>query len=226
MLPAALDLPTRLQARRSAFSWFLDRLYADLAWAYDPASWLVSGGRWRDWQRAALPYLRRSRILEVGPGPGHFLHDLARHGFDVYAIDRSTAMWRRAGRRLESIGKPGRMVGGDARILPFADGSFDCLVYTFPTGVVREEAFWREAARVLRPGGRVVLVEGASSETRIWPGLIERCWSFLLGQGGRVRPPVEVSIDVPHHLGLIVRRVVTHGPEGTVWIIVADRGNT
>lgn len=210
-------------ARRAFFLWFLERLYDQLAWAYDPISWVISGGRWHSWQRAALPYLRRPRVLEVGPGTGHFLLELAHRGFDVFAIERSRRMWRASALRLGRSGKSGRVVGGDARVLPFADAAFDALVYTFPTSVVREESFWREAARVVHSGGRIVLVEGAASDTRIWPGLLERVWAALLGRRNRYQPPLEVSIALPESLDLEARRIVLHGPEGIVWLVVADR---
>jgi ubiquinone/menaquinone biosynthesis C-methylase UbiE len=198
-------------------------LYDRGASAYDPVSWLVSGGRWREWQQAALPYLKRQRVLEVGPGTGHLLHELATRGFEVVAVDRSLRMCRISAARARRSGRTVPVLGGDTRFLPFADASFDTLVYTFPAPVVREEGFWREAARVVRPGGRIVLVEGASSDTKVWPGLIERVWAFLLGQRRRYQSPVDTPIAVPASLGLHVRRIVTHGPEGIVWLVVADR---
>lgn len=224
--PGAIARPNG--ARRAVWSWLLDQFYDRWTWAYDPVSWLVSGGRWQEWQRAALPYLKRPllarrRVLEIGPGTGHLLQELAIRGFDVYAVDRSVRMCRASASRLARSGKRARIIGGDARVLPFPDATFDALVYTFPTPVVREELFWREAARVIPSGGRIVLVEGAASDTRLWPGLIERAWSRLRGRRGRYQPPLELPIGIPDSLGLRARRIVTHGPEGIVWLVVADK---
>ncbi len=49
--------PPRARFGTVLLRWLFDLLYHELAWAYDPVSALVSGGRWRDWQRVALPFL-------------------------------------------------------------------------------------------------------------------------------------------------------------------------
>jgi SAM-dependent methyltransferase len=55
---------------------------------------------------------------------------------------------------------PGAVARGDAGALPLRDRSVDELIATFPAQYVLDEAFWREAARVVRPGGRLrILLE-------------------------------------------------------------------
>lgn len=172
----------------TAAGWLFERLYHELAWAYDAVSWLVSGGRWPRWQRAALPHLVGRRVLDVGCGPGHFLAELIHGGYAAYGLERSPQMRGRANGLLVRRDQPWRVVGGDAWAMPFADATFDSLVLTFPAPFVRESAFWREAARVLRPEGRVVVVEGALSNTRLWPGILEWAWGRLVG--GPHPPPL------------------------------------
>lgn len=198
--------------------WLYQRLYHELAWAYDATSWLVSGGRWRDWQRAALARIVGPRVLEVGCGPGHLLVELAEAGFLVVGAELSPQMWRRAARRLAGIGRPGQVAAADARALPFADASFDSLVYTFPTSVVRDAAFWTEAIRVIRSGGRIVLVEGAASNTRLWPGLLERLWRLLNRDGGA---DVEPAPTLPFEATM--QRIEVPTARGTVSLVVVER---
>lgn len=169
-------------------------------------------------------YVVGRSILDVGCGPGRFLGDLLDRGYAAYGLDRSPAMLRRAQRSLRAQGRPGRIIGGEVRNLPFADASFDCLVLTFPTPFVRDPTFWDEAARVLRPDGKIVVVEGATSNTLLWPGLLERVWGL--------RPrPLESAVspypaDSPRNQASPWREryqasVTTR--EGTVWLVIAHR---
>lgn len=168
---------------RSGLGWLFDRLYHELASVYDPVSWLVSGGRWRRWQQEALAYVAGMRVLEVGPGTGHLLAALRNQGYDAFAVERSSAMARRAAGRAG----PGRVVQGDGRSLPFAADSFDTILATFPAPYVLDDAFAREVARVLRPGGRLVLLLGAESGVYPWPGILERLLRWTAPQPGERR---------------------------------------
>jgi ubiquinone/menaquinone biosynthesis C-methylase UbiE len=137
-------------------------LYNELAWLYDPVSWLVSLGHWRQWQRTALAYLpRQGRILEVGFGPGHLLVDLAVAGHQPVGLDLSRAMLRQARRRLRRLALPLALCRARASALPFSAQAFDAVVLTFPAPFVYERDWIRHLARVLRPGGRLVVVEQA-----------------------------------------------------------------
>jgi SAM-dependent methyltransferase len=187
--------------------WLFERLYAELAWAYDPVSWAVSGGRWPHWRRVALRYVRGPAVLDVGCGTGALLSDLRASGYPAIGLEASAAMRRQTAARLRREGRPAVLVGGDARALPFGPASFDSLVWTFPTPVVHSSAWWQEAARVLRPGGRVVVVLGAESQTRIWPGLLERLLDRVAGV--RSAALVEDRTDAD---GIPPRARVTAGP--------------
>ena len=196
--------------------WLFERLYHEFAGSYDLVSWLVSGGRWRAWQMAAMPLLTGRRILEVGSGPGHLLAQLLSDGYDAIGLDRSDAMQRQARSRLIRSGLPASIVGGDARTLPFPSATFDTVVLTFPAPFVRDVAFWNETARVLRPSGRVVVVEAATSNTVAWPGLVERALATLLG--GVTQPPPDVSCGP-----LGGRRLQITNQFGTIWAVVAEK---
>jgi len=194
-----------------------NRLYAELAWSYDAVSWLVSGGRWWDWQRQTLPFLRGRDVLEIGCGPGHLLAETRARGYRVVGVDRSAAMWRRAARH-------GTVVAADARALPFAPASFDSILLTFPAGYIYGVAFWSELAHALRPGGQVVILEGASSATRFWPGPLERFTGWLSGTPTNSSLPDDANAVVALPVaGFLARRVALQGPWGTVVLLLAER---
>lgn len=146
------------------YLWAADRLYHEFAWAYDAVSWLVSLGRWSHWRRQALAHVRGQRVLEIGFGTGDLLAEMAGHGWQAVGLEPSPAMQRVAAHKLRRRGLRVARLRGVAQALPFAAGAFDALVATFPAPYILAHETWQEAARVLRPGGRLViaglLVEG------------------------------------------------------------------
>jgi len=145
----------------SLIDFFFRLLYNELAWAYDLVSWLASLGRWRTWQRTAISHLRGQRVLELACGTGHLQLALAAAGYEPWALDLSPSMVRITRRRLCRAGLPLRLVRGRAQNLPFPDEAFDSLVSTFPAPFILDPDTLSEARRVLRPGGRLVIVSSA-----------------------------------------------------------------
>lgn len=140
---------------------FFFHFYHGLAWTYDFVASIVSLGRWRDWGRAGLPYLEGKHILELGFGPGHLQVELARRGFAALGLDESPQMIGQASRNLNREGLPTLLVRGLAQNLPFASSSLDSVLSTFPSDYMRDERTLAEIERVLRPGGRLVVVPAA-----------------------------------------------------------------
>ncbi|MCA9961747.1 MAG: class I SAM-dependent methyltransferase [Anaerolineales bacterium] len=145
---------TKLWRNLIRFGFYL--LYNELAWMYDVVSWVVSFGAWRDWQRAALPYVQ-GRVLELGHGPGHMLLALQLAGHAAVGLDVSPFMGRQARRRVPSV----PLLRGRAQQLPFTAGSFDTVLATFPTPYVVEAETLRAVRRVLTRNGRFVIVPAA-----------------------------------------------------------------
>ena len=130
----------------------------------------------RFWVEAPHPLITRARlrevlapqpgerVLEVGPGTGYYTLDVAEWvapGGTVEILDLQEEMLdhtlRRARERGLSNITPAR---GDARELPYADASFDAAYLVTVLGEIPDqEAALRELARVLRPGGRLVVGE-------------------------------------------------------------------
>lgn len=128
------------------------------------ASTVPFAGQWRVWQRLVLPRIRGTRVLEIGCGPGKLLADLVRAGYTCAAIDRSPQMVAAARDELRRQGlqqSETPVTRADVQHLPFLSESFDTIVSTFPTEYIYSPATLREIARVLVPGGRLVIVLGA-----------------------------------------------------------------
>jgi demethylmenaquinone methyltransferase/2-methoxy-6-polyprenyl-1,4-benzoquinol methylase len=133
-----------------------DRMGAALSFGQDP--------RWRHTLVDAVAPSPGQRILDVATGTGMVAFELAtRGGCEVVGLDQSEAMLARARQRLAaSPALAGRVtfVTGEAERLPFADGEFDALTFTYLLRYVDDRAAtMRELARVVRPGGRIGMVE-------------------------------------------------------------------
>lgn len=141
---------------------FFRLLYNEFAWTYDIVAAFVSVGRWNTWLRTALPYIKGVRVLELGHGPGHLQYSLLqRPDLRVYGLDLSQLMGRQAMSRLRRKGCQPALINASAGLLPFPSESMDTVVSTFPSDYIRQKETTREAWRVLKAGGRFVIVPGA-----------------------------------------------------------------
>lgn len=165
-------------AYRQLVRWGFERFYRELAWTYDAVAWLVSGGLWFRWARAALPELR-GRVLELGFGTGHLQLALAgRPG--VAGLDASPQMARIAAGRLRAAGAPQRLAVGVAQRLPFGDAAFDTLLATFPAEYILDPATHAELRRVLAPAGRLVIVPVAQLDPSAYTALVDLLYRATL----------------------------------------------
>ena len=131
---------------------------------YRFASTVPFAGQWRTWQRQVLPRLRGHDILELGCGLGDLLADMLAAGYTCHAVEHSPQMVRAAQETLtrRHLGSPDLISQGSAQHLPFSTGSFDTVVSTFPSEYIYDPETIAEVERVLRPGGRLIVIEGAS----------------------------------------------------------------
>ena len=141
-------------------------LFAGLPRAYDRMGALLSFGqdpRWRATLVDAINPLPGQRVLDVATGTGLVAFALARRGCDVIGLDQSEDMLAVGRRRLHERPELQRRVSfvqGEAEGLPFGDGEFDALTFTYLLRYVDDRAAtMRELARVIRPGGRIGMVE-------------------------------------------------------------------
>ena len=105
----------------------------------------------------------RLDALDIGCGTGFLSLELAARGHRVTGIDLAPAMLTVAKEKAETVGAAIRFEEADAEALPFAAASFDLVItrhvlWTLP----HPEAALDEWIRVLRPGGRVAVIDGQS----------------------------------------------------------------
>lgn len=215
-----MDLsPERLRRRLVQFA--LRRLYHELAGAYDFVSRIVSRGRWRDWQRSALPYLNGPRVVELGCGTGDLILDLAEAGRRPIGVDASIQMLRVARRKLEVAGarQPVMLVQAHAQALPLLEGQAHSVVATFPTPYILDPAVHREIGRVLAPDGRLVVVNGGRlEESDRWSWILNRGFDLIGGRGlDRV-----AKTDFARLGFALEHRKLSLGPS-TVWISLGQK---
>jgi ubiquinone/menaquinone biosynthesis C-methylase UbiE len=102
---------------------------------------------------------RERDLLICGAGSGLDLSHLPA-GLTVTALDLTPAMLDRARRRALRLGRPVSFVVGDATALPFHDQVYDAVVLHLILAVVpRPDLALAEAARVVRPGGRLLILD-------------------------------------------------------------------
>jgi ubiquinone/menaquinone biosynthesis C-methylase UbiE len=99
-------------------------------------------------------------LLDVGCGDGALASELARRGAIVTGLDLDPAMIAAARRRAQAEGTQLRLIAGRAERLPFGDAAFDCVLAVTVLCFVRDaERATAEMARVLKPGGQLVIGE-------------------------------------------------------------------
>ncbi len=147
-------------------------MFDSIAPRYDLVNRLISCGLDNSWRKRtadALALAPGSRVLDLACGTGDFCRLLAKRGLRPLGLDLSEGMLRRA-----SADTP--IVLGDALSLPLGDGSVDGVVCGFGLRNFTEiPPMAAELARVVRPGGRIALLEvsrppGAMSRAgyRLW----------------------------------------------------------
>jgi demethylmenaquinone methyltransferase/2-methoxy-6-polyprenyl-1,4-benzoquinol methylase len=141
-------------------------LFAPLGPTYDRYANLLSFGqdpRWRSFLVSRIPP-EAHRVLDVASGTAAVAIELARAepARTVIGIDQSTEMLAAGSERVEHAGLTERidLREGRAESLPFADGEFEALTFTYLLRYVDDvPATLHELARVVRPGGTVAMLE-------------------------------------------------------------------
>jgi demethylmenaquinone methyltransferase / 2-methoxy-6-polyprenyl-1,4-benzoquinol methylase len=166
---------TRVSARKGHAL----ELFAGLPRHYDRVAAGLSFGQDPRWRRAMVESVDArpgERVLDVATGTGLVAQALVRrYECTVVGLDQSPEMLAVAKARVAGAAElSGRitLVAGEAERLPFADGEFDHLTFTYLLRYVDDPAATlRELARVVQPGGRIASVEFAVPPSRLWRAL-------------------------------------------------------
>ena len=150
------------------------KVFDSVAERYDLMNDLMSLGLHRAWKAFAIRVARPragERILDIAAGSGDLARALAKRvapGGEVWISDINHRMLERGRNRLLDAGIMAPAVQCDGEKLPFAEASFDCITVAFGLrNMTRKDAALAEMRRVLRPGGRLVVLEFS----RVWKPL-------------------------------------------------------
>lgn len=144
---------------------FFEVLYTDLAWAYDAVAWASSIGQWQTWQQAGIEALQPGTILELGSGTGHVVEKLTSAGRSITAVDVSGQMTRITRIRLSKAGLPVQLAQASSFSLPFPESTFANVLSTFPSEYIFAPESISEILRILKPGGRMIIIPGVAKFT-------------------------------------------------------------
>lgn len=141
-------------------------VFTSVAGKYDVMNDLMSAGLHRLWKRYAVSVSgvrAGQRVLDVAGGSADlsrlFLEKVGNTG-QVVLTDINNAMLRVGRDRLLDVGMPTPVTQCDAEHLPFPDNYFDCASIAFGLrNVTHKDAALREMCRVIKPGGRVIVLE-------------------------------------------------------------------
>jgi ubiquinone/menaquinone biosynthesis C-methylase UbiE len=157
----------------------------------------------------------QGETLEVGIGRGRTLPFYPR-GLPLTAIDLSDVALQQTRRRADELGIHATLRQGDAAALPYPDDHFESVVFCFVLCTIPDDRrAIAEAVRVLRPGGRLLLLEHVRS-----PNPILRALEHVL-------EPFTVRFQADHLLREPLDHVVAEGLEITTlqrsWFGVVER---
>jgi ubiquinone/menaquinone biosynthesis C-methylase UbiE len=202
---------------------FWQPVYDRFAKLYDAVDWLTGYTTHRLRQRA-LAYLppAGARVLEVGFGSGRLHVELAAR-YRMAGLDRAPGMARLTARRLASAATAterdlsSALCVGTAEALPYPDASFDAVVSTFAFSAFPDaDAAMDEMVRLLKPGGRVVIVDaGEAKDGNLTAKTLAALWEAL---GDYMRDEVPLM----KARGLKVQRE-DYGPWNSVHVVVGER---
>jgi len=189
-------------------------MFSSIARRYDLLNHVLSMNIDRSWRRALVRAAQSPphQVLDVATGTGDVALAFARHSDaeEIVGIDPSEGMLAVGREKVARLGleRRVRLQEGDALGLPYEDGTFDVVTIAF--GLRNLPDFGggiREMARVLRPGGRLLVLEFFPPRG----GLFLRAYRFYLGRvlpvAGRI---ISGSPEAYHYLASSIENFISH----------------
>jgi phosphatidylethanolamine/phosphatidyl-N-methylethanolamine N-methyltransferase len=196
------------------------RRYQRIAPVYDSMQ-ALSERRFHDWRCRLWALVQGSSVLEVGVGTGKNMPFYPAR-LSITGIDLTPGMLERAGRRLPELGLAERvsLKLGDVQKLDFPDASFDTAVATFVFCSVPDPVLGlREMKRVIKPGGRVILLEHMRSPNFTIGKVMDLLNSLVVGMmGANIN---RRTVENVQKAGLELERVEDLGMGGIFKLIIA-----
>jgi phosphatidylethanolamine/phosphatidyl-N-methylethanolamine N-methyltransferase len=128
---------------------------------------LLAERRYRSWRKQLWSLVQGPKLLEIGVGTGKNMLYYPK-GVEVTAIDLTPGMLNRAHKRAAKLDVALELRLGDVQNLDFPDSTFDEIVETFVFCSVPDPRLGlEEIVRVLKPGGRLFMLEHVRSENRV-----------------------------------------------------------
>jgi demethylmenaquinone methyltransferase/2-methoxy-6-polyprenyl-1,4-benzoquinol methylase len=194
------------------------QLFAGLPVRYDRMGALMSFGQDPRWRRAlvdAIDPQPGQRVLDAATGTGMVAFALAERGAQVTGLDQSDQMLALARAKLaarRAFAGRVELVRGEAERLPFADREFDALTFTYLLRYVDDrDATMAELARVVRPGGRIGMVEFGVPDAKPLRALWRAYTRAGLPLLGRLASPA--WFEVGRFLGPSIESLYAHEPD-------------
>jgi len=136
---------------------------------YEGITQLFSFGQWERWEDRVFEDIVGKKVLEIGVGPGKLLLKLAKKGYTVTGIELREGMAYEARRRVKKAGLDIDIIQQPVYKMPFQNESFDTIVLTFCLAEIdRLDAAIIEMKRVLKKGGKVIVIAGGMPQDRNW----------------------------------------------------------
>ena len=192
--------------------------YNRIAPVYDLMEAVVEHFAFHRWREKLWSQVDGNRVLEVGVGTGKNVPHYPR-GVQVTAVDLSDKMLERARRRVQELDKVDLRLM-DAQRLSFPDATFDAAVAAFVFCSVPDPVLGlRELGRVVRPGGRILLLEHVRVNKPVIGRLMDLFDPFVVRLMG---PHINRrTVENVKKAGLEIERVEELAPGGLVKLIVA-----
>lgn len=196
------------------------RRYQRIAPVYDSMQ-VLSERRFHDWRKRLWALVQGPSVLEVGVGTGkNMLFYPA--GIAITGIDLTPGMLECADRRMQEMRLADRVTIqlGDVQRLGFPDASFDTAVATFVFCSVPDPVLGlHEMKRVVKPGGRVILLEHMRSPSPIVGRVMDLLNPLVVGiMGANIN---RRTVENVQKAGLELERVEDLGMGGILKLIVA-----
>ncbi len=169
-------------------------VYTKIAKVYDSIIKILP--IWNNWISQAIPHIEGERVLEVSFGTGLLLTQYA-DKYKTCGIDYNETMVATAKKNLKAKGIKADLIQGSVESLPYDDNSFDSIVNTMAfTGYPDGMKAMAELHRVLKPEGKLIIVDINYPENMNWLGVIHTKIWMLLGDIIRDMDPIFKAYDL------------------------------